>query len=308
MKKSLVKLARALAFTTVLPAAATLVTEVAPIQVQAAATIDFEQGSKSDEEYVRDILKQFNELDAYHSEMKDEVSGGTTTTTYDSQTGGTKVESYIPASEYSDEMTMTYYFYDDGTMIYDELGYLKSSASYMSLAYPDYEAQLKTVEEQMGDALVLTPPSEAAEELEDIDVTGTSGATDELFVPEDLVFQEVTKEGDVVTATVDMSTYIEENPELAEFYPANTQYSMTYSIDPAAQTITSTMTIDVDESAMEESSDDDLGISLASLITDSTVVIVTQATDEKVPAIEDLNTITEEEFDQILQDAGLDLY
>ena len=72
MKKSLVKLAGALAFTTILPAAATLVTEVAPIQVQAAATIDFEQGSKSDEEYVRDILKQFNELDAYHSEMKDE--------------------------------------------------------------------------------------------------------------------------------------------------------------------------------------------------------------------------------------------
>ena len=83
---------------------------------------------------------------------------------------------------------------------------------------------------------------------------------------------------------------------------------MTYSIDPAAQAIKSTMTIDVDESAMEESSDDDSGISLASLITDSTVVIVTQATDEKVPAIEDLNTITEEEFDQILQDAGLDLY
>lgn len=68
------------------------------------------------------------------------------------------------------------------------------------------------------------------------------------------------KEGDGVTATVDMSAYNEENPE----------------------------------SAMEESSVDDLRIRLATLITDSRVVFVTQTTDEKVPAIEDSDTFTEE--------------
>ena len=42
--------------------------------VSAASEIDFEQGSMSDEEYVRHVLTQFNELDGYRSEMLDEMT------------------------------------------------------------------------------------------------------------------------------------------------------------------------------------------------------------------------------------------
>ncbi|MGO4928895.1 hypothetical protein ACTQ5J_09915 [Fundicoccus sp. Sow4_F4] len=38
------------------------------------STINFDQGSMSDEEYIRSVLTQFNELDGYRSKMSDEMT------------------------------------------------------------------------------------------------------------------------------------------------------------------------------------------------------------------------------------------
>lgn len=299
MKKSLIKWASLTALATLVPTNLLMVGDLASNHVQAATDLNFDQGSMNDEEYVRNILTQFNELDGYQSEMVDDETGSSTVTVYDKASGGTKVTSFIAASEFNEEMTMTYYIYDDGTNVSDELGYLDSSAIYMVEINPDYQAQVDEVRAQMGDALVLTPPAEGTESL----------ATDNLFLAEEISFTEITKDGDVVKATIDAESYISDNPEMAELYPEGTQFSMVYTIDPAAGSVTSSLTIDVDEEALaSESSDDELGVSIASLMVDTTVNVVMTATDEKVPAADELNTITQEEFQQLLTDVGLETY
>lgn len=299
MKKSLIKWASLAALATLVPTNLLMVGDLASNHVQAATDLNFDQGSMNDEEYVRNILTQFNELDGYQSEMVDDETGSSTVTVYDKASGGTKVTSFTAASEFNEEMTMTYYIYDDGTNVSDELGYLDSSAIYMVEINPDYQAQVDEVRAQMGDALVLTPPAEGTESL----------ATDNLFLAEEISFTEITKDGDVVKATIDAESYISDNPEMAELYPEGTQFSMVYTIDPAAGSVTSSLTIDVDEEALaSESSDDELGVSIASLMVDTTVNVVMTATDEKVPTADELNTITQEEFQQLLTDVGLETY
>lgn len=67
------------------------------------STINFDQGSMSDEEYIRSVLTQFNELDGYRSEMSDEMTGGSTVMIYDKATEATKVTkvtTVIVASDY----------------------------------------------------------------------------------------------------------------------------------------------------------------------------------------------------------------
>lgn len=299
MKKSLIKWASLAALATLVPTNLLMVGDLASNHVQAATDLNFDQGSMNDEEYVRNILTQFNELDGYQSEMVDDETGSSTVTVYDKASGGTKVTSFTAASEFNEEMTMTYYIYDDGTNVSDELGNLDSSAIYMVEINPDYQAQVDEVRAQMGDALVLTPPAEGTESL----------ATDNLFLAEEISFTEISKDGDVVKATIDAESYISDNPEMAELYPEGTQFSMVYTIDPAAGSVTSSLTIDVDEEALaSESSDDELGVSIASLMVDTTVNVVMTATDEKVPAADELNTITQEEFQQLLTDVGLETY
>lgn len=299
MKKSLIKWASVAALATLVPTSLLMVGDLASHHVQAATELNFNQGSMSDEDYVRSILTQFNELDGYQSEMVDDETGSSTVTIYDKASGGTKVTSFIAASEFNEEMTVTYYMYDDGTSISDELGYLDSSAAFMVDINPDYQAQVDEVRAQMGDALVLMPAAEGTEIL----------ASDNLFLAEDIAFTEITKDGDVVKATIDAESYITDNPEMAEFYPEGTQFSMVYTIDPAAASVTSSLTIDVDEETIaSESTGDELGVSVASLMVDTTVNVVMTATDEKVPAADELNTITQEEFQQLMTDIGLETY
>lgn len=267
--------------------------------VSAASEIDFEQGSMSDEEYVRHVLTQFNELDGYRSEMLDEMTGGSTVMIYDKAVGVTKITTHMMANAYTDEMTIIQYVYDDGTMVSDEVAYLESSIPLMSEIYPEFETQVEELRAQMGDKLVIQPPMEGAE------ATEAAAA----FVVDDIVFSEVTKEGDVVKATLDEATYLAENPVMAQSYPENTKFLMLYTIDPAAGSVTSTLTIDVDEDAVaSEESSDEMGISLAAMMSDMTVNVVVTATDEKVPSLDELPTITDEEYQQLLTDIGIEAY
>lgn len=72
-------------------------------------------------------------------------------------------------------------------------------------------------------------------------------ASDNMFLAEAIEFTEITKEGDVVTVTIDAESYMSENPEMSSLYPEGTQFSMAYTFDPATTSVTSTLTIDVDE-------------------------------------------------------------
>lgn len=299
MKKLLIKWASVALIATVMPVTLRSVEEFSSKQILAATEVSFDQGSLSDEEYVRHILTQFNELDGYRSEMIDELTGGSTVTVYDRASAGTKIETVIAASEYNDEITLLSYVYDDGTTVSDEVAYLESSISYMSDLYPDYESQVEELREQVGEALVLTPPIEGLEVAD----------ANTMFLTEALEFTDITKEGDVVKATIDFDSYTADYPEMASLYPEGTQFFMVYTIHPAAASVTSTLTIDIDEEALAaESSEDELGISITTMLSDTTIDVVTTATNEKVPALDDLSTIMEADFQEIVSQIGLEYY
>lgn len=298
MKKQLIKWASVAALATLMPVSLLTVGEFGVGQIQAAAEVNFDQGSMSDEDYVRSVLKQFNELDGYKSEMIDGLSNDTTTMIYDKASGGTKVTIELAASEFSDAMTVVQYIYDDGSMAADELVYLEATAKMMEAIDPEFVTKIETLREQMGDALVLTPPTEGAE----------TSAANEVFLTEDVAFTEIVKDGDKVKATIDVEAYLAENAEMLGFYPEGTKYAMVYEIDPATASVTSTLTIDIDEEALAEESGDEIGISIASFLADTEVKVMMTATDEKVPSLTDLKTVTREEFTQLKADAGLEGY
>lgn len=152
--------------------------------------------------------------------------------------------------------------------------------------------------------MVVTPPLEGMEDSFDAEL-------DQAYITEGLVFSEVTKEGEIVRGTLYMDAYFEAVPEAKEslaVFPEGTVYQVAYEVDAAEQTLTSITNIDVPEQEETESESDIEGISVAGFMTDSEVRVVARPSAEIIPALEELDTLSREEFEQIVKDAGIEAY
>lgn len=306
MKKTLLIGAAAFALALGAPVA-TVVNSNAPTVVQAQSEVDFEQGSMSDEEYLTHIIDQFNELEAIESVTTSTGEGQESPSTMlvDLTSGAAKMETTIPGlTEGEEGYSMVSYMFEDGSMAADEVIYLETMTEMYSSVDPEFETKLQEVKDQVAGRLVVTPPLEGMEDSFDAEL-------DQAYNTEGLVFSEVTKEGEIVRGTLYMDAYFEAVPEAKEslaVFPEGTVYQVAYEVDAAEQTLTSITNIDVPEQEETESESDIEGISVAGFMTDSEVRVVARPSAEIIPALEELDTLSREEFEQIVKDAGIEAY
>lgn len=307
MKKSLLIGATTIALALGAPVGFTAFNSNASSVIQGQTEVDFEQASMSDEEYLKHVINQFSELDTIESVTTTSGEGYESTSTMiaDLKNGTAKIESVIPALiEGAEEYNIVSYLFKDGSMATDEVVYLETMIDLYSAMDPEFETKLQEVKEQVAGRLVITP---ASEEM------GISLQSDmnQAYDTEGLVFNDLTKEGDIVRGALDMEAYFEAVPEAQEslaIFPEGTVYQVAYEVNAAEQTLTSITTMDLPESEETSSENDIEGISVAQFMSDSEVRVVARPSTETIPNLEELDTISREEFDQIVMDAGIETY
>lgn len=261
--------------------------------VQAASEVNFDQGSMSDEEYVKNIVDQLLAQDAIAMEINnlsnDDIAPSSSIVDFKN-----KAQSII--TEEGGQVSETY-AYNDGSFakrISSEIEMLKAINF-------DNEAAIDELASELKGKYVVNKIDELAGSI-DLVVESYGDYLESMTSYEN-------QDGKVVASSdvnpiQDLSNL---NPAYS-MYPEGSSIQNKFIVDPEAGTLTIETIIDVNEDAVEEESGDELGLSLSDLLTDSQLQVVISPTTETVPALEDLDTITKEEFKAKAEEKGLTVY
>lgn len=265
-----------------------------PPLVEAASVIEL--SDVENEASFKEVLTEFASLDAVESQVviQNATQESLVTMVYDQEVAGMKHTTVIPESEMTSGMTLVVYQYDNGVEVSDLVQLLESTVAWTGKYDPNYEARVQEIADAVAGRLVK---SEASPEET---FTGFHLQAYTFYLNPDWEFSDFKVEGDRVSATIDLTAYLAENVErLVTYYPEGTQYQLVLEIDRASDTITSKMTINIDENLQQELYGDQVYASLQSSLTDTVITATHQATSERVPALEDLVTISFEDYEEI---------
>lgn len=265
-----------------------------PPLVEAASVIDL--SDVENEASFKEVLTEFASLDAVESQVviQNATQESLVTMVYDQEVAGMKHTTVIPEGEMTSGMTLVVYQYDNGVEVSDLVQLLESTVAWTGKYDPNYEARVQEIADAVAGRLVK---SEASPEET---FTGFHLQAYTFYLNPDWEFSDFKVEGDLALATIDLTAYLAENVErLVTYYPEGTQYQLVLEIDRASDTITSKMTINIDENLQQELYGDQVYASLQSSLTDTVITATHQATSERVPPLEDLVTISFEDYEEI---------
>lgn len=265
-----------------------------PPLVEAASVIEL--SDVENEASFKEVLTEFASLDAVESQVviQNATQESLVTMVYDQEVAGMKHTTVIPEGEMTSGMTLVVYQYDNGVEVSDLVQLLESTVAWTGKYDPNYEARVQEIADAVAGRLVK---SEASPEET---FTGFHLQAYTFYLNQDWEFSDFKVEGDRVSATIDLTAYLAENVErLVTYYPEGTQYQLVLEIDRASDTITSKMTINIDENLQQELYGDQVYASLQSSLTDTVITATHQATSERVPAQEDLVTISFDDYEEI---------
>lgn len=265
-----------------------------PPLVEAASVIEL--SDVENEASFKEVLTEFASLDAVESQVviQNATQESLVTMVYDQEVAGMKHTTVIPEGEMTSGMTLVVYQYDNGVEVSDLVQLLESTVAWTGKYDPNYEARVQEIADAVAGRLVK---SEASPEET---FTGFHLQAYTFYLNPDWEFSDFKVEGDRVSATIDLTAYLAENVErLVTYYPEGTQYQLVLEIDRASDTITSKMTINIDENLQQELYGDQVYASLQSSLTDTVITATHQATSERVPALEDLVTISFDDYEEI---------
>lgn len=258
--------------------------------IQAAEAINFDKGDQSEEEYVRSMIEQLLQQDVISIQM---TAGDQepTLSLLDLQNKSMKQSSTIALGD--KEETLEGYFYDEG--VYTEP--ISLSLSNIELANMDNPDAKKSVEElsQELEGKAILKEEEAVKGNVSIMIDSYKKMTEEFEN-----FEE--KDGKVIAKTA--NTDIKEAPNsdmLIQFYGEEASLSKELTIDPQAKTLTLKQIIHTEDTETTEE-DPAGGIHLAP---PTEMTYTFSETDETIPKLEELETITMEEFNKLIEDKGL---
>lgn len=259
--------------------------------VAAATEVNFDQAGMSDEEYVKSIIDQFMDLDLIHIEMEaEEGSDYTYSADIDLKNMSMKT---VSSGEYGG----TSYSFDDGSSAMDT----KSEIKMMQSIYVDNKEEILEIADEIKGKYILNEYPE---------LKGQISKTVEAYkeIPGKVESYE-NKDGVIIaTGPKEKISENDESGQLAEIYGDNATIQTNLYIDPKAETVVVESIIDVDESQMEETTEsEELGISLSSMVADSTSKILMTVGTVSVPKKEDLDIITKEEIDALLEEKGIEV-
>ena len=258
--------------------------------VEAAAEINFDQGSMSDEEYVRNIIDQHLQLDALHMDYtSEEDEAYTFQADIDLKNLSMKT---ITSGEYGSES----YSFDDGSTAMNT----DTEIDMLKIIYTEYEQEIDEVAKEIEDKFILTEYPE---------LKGQVSKMIENFktIPDDI---ETYENKDGVVSAYTKEEKISENKQYAtmvDIYGENATIQQGVVIDSKAKTLVFETKINVDEETMKDNESEDIGISMSELVTDSNSKITVTPSTEQVPRLEDLELITKDEINQMLEEKGIEV-
>lgn len=262
------------------------------LTIFAQSTLDFEQGDRSDEEYVDYILSQFQEVDAYSTESNITFGGTTSIRSIVDNTQGVYLTEFLNAEGEVDYIAYTY----PDRMLVDQVGFYRASEELLLSMDPEFSDKLKALEEATNGRLVeqTTEDVEITEQLQSIDSF--------LELPTEISY---TNDGGVVTAIAVLT-----GDQLSEFIGSsiitpNNQSELTieFVINPNEQVVTQNVTLTIPNEETEESGET-LGISV-SLPELMEITSTYTPTDERLPAESEIEYMTTEEFNALTEEVGI---
>lgn len=287
MKKSIVAFGFvALMSTGIVP---TTLTNLSNPIVYAASTINFDQGSMSDEDYVKSVIDQFTKQDSIKLEYtsNDEENPMNAVAIIDLKNKKQKMTSELAG------LKSETYLYNDGTVADSTSTVLEMAKSINPENKEAMDEIIKTLE---GKYITQDYPDAKGQIDNIIKNNITINETFDSFE---------NKDGKVVASSSIIP--ISEAPDgetLAQLYPKDTTYQTIVTVDPKAQTVTFETIIDVNEDSISsEESDDD--ISLSAFLKDNHNTMIMSTTDETVPSLDQLETTTKDEVNKLFEDKGL---
>ncbi|UUX32872.1 hypothetical protein [Fundicoccus culcitae] len=295
MKKSLTLLASIISLNLALPILPSFSHTGSIMSVHAQNTIDFEQGNRSDEEYVDYVLSQFNDLDAYITEST--MNMGTT------QTSSRTIVDNNTQGHFSEQFNadgvgiFTTYTYGD-TMLVDEVEFYRSQEEMYLTLDPDFTEKLDALDQATDGRFVSQTTVDAgiSNQLQSIDAF--------LQLPNPIEYK---NENGNTVATTHLNS-----EQLTELLGSNStlvneqsELTIEFTINPQEQSVSqyTRLTIPQEETSEE---DDSLGISISF---PDLIEIQSSFTpsNESVPALEEIDYLSQEEFEAIKTEVGFDL-
>ena len=211
---------------------------------------------------------------------------------YDNQRASLKHTTVIPEGELTSGMTLVVYMYENGVEVSDMVQLLESTVAWTSTYDPNYADRVQAIADKVAGRLVQTETSE--------DFTGFHLQDYRFYLNPTWEFSDFVVDEATARATVDLTNYLaEQEAQLLTYYPEGTQFKLILTADKIRQTLSSELTIDIDEDLQKELYANQVYATLQSVVTDTVVRSSYQASDEQVPALEDLETISLEEYEKI---------
>lgn len=262
---------------------------VTPLTIQASGQVDFDQGNLSDEEYVKEIIKQFADLDLIHMETKNEDD----LTPYQAEIDF-KTLAMMTITE--GEFAGTIFSYEDGKTAKD----VQSEIKMMKSIYSDNQKDLDDIAKDLEGKYIVTDYPELKGQISQIK-QGMLELIDEL--------EEFYKEGKLVSAYTPQLNIadLDGGADLVEFYGQNASIKQGLIIDTEAATLTLETIVDIDEEELKTRAEDEgIGLDLSEVITDSTSRVVLSPGSQEVPTLKDLDTISQEELNKLLEEKRIE--
>ena len=243
----------------------------------------------------RTVLYQFAELPVVASDVV--MTNATQETliemVYDANVAGMRQTTAIPAGDLTTALELTVYVYDKGIEVTDMAQLLASTVEWTSQYDPNYQGLVEEVVEAVAGRFVKTETSS--------NFSGFHLQPYHFFLNPDWQFSQVNIDGERVQANVDLTAYLaEHSAEIYAYYPEGTQFALTLEVDRALQTLKSVLVIDIDEQLQKKNYGGQVNMTLQGAMTDTAITSTYQASDETIPALEDLPTMTLAEYEELV--------
>lgn len=243
----------------------------------------------------RTVLSEFAELPAVASDVV--ITNATQETfiemVYDANVAGMRQTTAIPAGDLTTALELIVYVFDNGIEVTDMAQLLASTVEWTSQYDPNYQSLVEQVVDAVAGRLVKTetPSSFSGFHLQPY----------HFFLNPDWQFSQVNIDGERVRANVDLTAYLaDHSDEIYAYYPEGTQFALTLEVDRASQTLKSVMVIDIDEELQKELYGGQVNMTLQGAMTDTAITSTYQASDETIPALEDLPTMPLAEYEELV--------
>lgn len=259
--------------------------------VSAQDEINFDQGDLSDEDYINSILASFRAAEKIQSSQTNDVGtiegeAGTqarqeTILIHDGTVPARKTTSIIGDVESS------FYLYTDG-MVFSPVELHGQLTPFMGDVDPEYANKMEQLTESIGESTLVLDPTYASEIANPFEIS----------FPEDQSFTLTEKDGSIVRGTIENYELTDEEGEVLSYLPEGTVFNISFEVDPDNESITMHQ-----ETIFPETEESTEGINIFSGALKTTMVYT--LTDESIPPLSDFETISFEEYNEIITEIGL---